>query len=74
MARDFGARIAFAAAEVYDFLHSEMVRTRENSFRVQAGVVRVTGDKVTVTAGVCVAAIGDPNVIRDILECNFVSE
>jgi hypothetical protein len=38
--------------------------TRENSFPVQAGVVRVREATGTATAGVCVAVIGNTNVTK----------
>jgi hypothetical protein len=50
--------------EDFDFLHCEIVRTRENSHAVQVGVVRVRVVKRTVTVGVCVAVIGNTNVTK----------
>jgi hypothetical protein len=53
----------FCDLEDFDFLHLEIARTHENRPPLQSGVVGVSGVKGSVTAGACVAVIGNINVI-----------
>jgi hypothetical protein len=50
--------------EDFDFCDLEIQRTRANDIPVQSGVVGVTVAKPSGTAGVCVAVIGNNNVIK----------
>jgi hypothetical protein len=50
--------------EGFGFPHCEIERTRENSFPVQAGGVRVSEAEATATADVCVAVIEITNAFK----------
>jgi hypothetical protein len=51
--------------EYFDFPNCEMRRTREKSVPGQVRVVRVRWENATVIVVVCVAVIGNPNVMKN---------
>jgi hypothetical protein len=50
--------------EDFDFFNLEIPPTREKDNLIQSGVIRVSDAKASATVNICVAVIGNSNVIK----------